>query len=391
MHFEKKDWGKRTEEIIKESNGIYIYGAGNWGCTLVRFCVQNSIIIKAILVSDTAKNMKNIYGIPVVKYDDGVIYDSLIVVAVEGVTGNNISNILRQDGHNSVLQLSSIPQGFSGYEYNEKLQKEYYKDELKVLFWQYSHEELELDSPKTFNEKIQKIKLCGENSLLTQLADKYSVRQWVRDRIGDEYLIPLLGVWNNSNDINFDLLPSKFVLKCNHGCQFNYIVDNKASLSVDDVRKTLDSWMKTNYAYKSFEMQYKDIKPCIIAEEYIENESRELYDYKFWCFNGKVEFIMFLSERKNGLKMNNYDTNWSLLPFTYNYPNSDEEIKKPQNLDKMIKVAETLSEGMEFVRVDLYLLNDGTIKFGEMTFTPASGFCNWSDSSINLELGNKIL
>jgi len=251
---------------------------------------------------------------------------------------------------------------------------------------------LNLEQPRTFNEKIQWLKLYGDTPLMTMLADKYRARFWVEEKIGPKYLIPLLGAWKSFDEIEFESLPEKFVLKCNHGCGWNAIIRDKDNINKEELKRNFDKWMKLNYAFLKggFELQYRDISPCIIAEEYLENDAEELFDYKFWCFQGKVEFIMFLSERNSHLRMNNYDREWNLLPFTYNYPNSEKQIEKPDNLDEMISLAEQLAEGFPFVRVDFYRLNNGEIKFGEMTFTPASGICGWSSEEINEKLGNLI-
>ena len=149
--------------------------------------------------------------------------------------------------------------------------------------------------------------------------------------------------------------------------------------------------MKINYAFiGGLELQYEEIKPRIIAEEYVENEDNELFDYKFWCFNGNVEFVMFLSQRNDELKMDNFDCDWNKLSFTYDYEQSGNDIPRPSKLDEMLDIAKKLSRGFPHVRVDLYLLNNGDIKFGEMTFTSDSGICNWSDEKVNYKLGNLI-
>ena len=275
--------------------------------------------------------------------------------------------------------------------YEEILSVSEYEKELKRWYKEKTGEVLDLDNPQTYNEKIQWIKLYGVTPLMITLTDKYAVREWIKQKIGEEYLVPLLGVWDRFEDIDFQQLPQKFVLKCNHGCGWNIIVKDKSQINYMDMRRKIERWLNTNYAYcGGFQLQYKDICPKIIAEEYIENNNGDLYDYKFWCFAGKVQFIMFLSERQKWLRMNNYDKNWNLLPFTYDYPNCEKEIPRPENLDKMIQIAEELAQGFPHVRVDLYRLNDGIIKFGEMTFTSCNGVCNWSDEDINYRLGTLI-
>lgn len=250
---------------------------------------------------------------------------------------------------------------------------------------------LNLDNPKTFNEKIQWLKIYDNNPLKTKLADKYLVREWIKEQIGEDYLIPLLGVWDNFDKIDFNTLPEKFVLKANHGSHWNIIVKNKAELNPQKAKKLFDKWMQRNYAFKAgYEMQYSDIKPKIIAEQYIEDSNHELNDYKILCFNGEPEFIWVDCGRytKNRTK-NIYDINWNLQPFTMSYPASKEDIPKPQHLDKMLELAKKLSKTFAFVRVDFYNV-DGKIYFGEMTFTSMSGVEKFSPENYDLKIGEML-
>ncbi|MBR1825780.1 MAG: glycosyltransferase [Alphaproteobacteria bacterium] len=249
-----------------------------------------------------------------------------------------------------------------------------------------------LDSPRTFNEKIQWLKLYDSTPIKTRLADKYLVRDWVKEKIGEEYLIPLLGVYDKFEDIDFAKLPDKFVIKCNHGCSYNIIVKDKSQLDLTDVKAKLDKWMNENYAFHAFELHYRDIQPKIIIEKYIENAgTNDLYDYKLWCFNGKVYYIQFLSERNlGGLKMAFYNRKWQKQKFVYSYPLDKKDMPKPNNLQKMILLAEKLSQGFNHTRVDFYRMNDGKLYFGEMTFTSASGICKWNDENTNRYFGSLI-
>lgn len=251
---------------------------------------------------------------------------------------------------------------------------------------------LDLDNPQTFNEKIQWMKLYDSTPIKTRLADKYLVREWVKEKIGEEYLIPLLGVWDNFDEIDFDKLPNQFVLKCNHGCGYNIIVKDKTNFDICEARKKINSWMGEDFAFKGgFEMHYSDIPRKIIAEKYIENSNNDLYDYKVWCFNGKAQYVQFLSERNtDGLKMAFYDRNWNKQDFVYSYPLDIKENPKPKNIDILLKLAEKLSESFSHVRVDFYITNDGQIYFGEMTFTSCSGMSNWQPKSTDLMLGQMI-
>lgn len=277
------------------------------------------------------------------------------------------------------------------YEFYKNLKSKRYSKELKEWFKKRTGKKLNLKKPKTFNEKIQWIKLYDNTLLKTRLADKYLVRDWVKEKIGEEYLIPLLGVWDKFDYIDFEKLPDKFVLKANHGCGWNVIVKDKSTFDIAEAKKKFDRWMKINYAFFSgLEMHYKDIHPKIIAEQYIENGDGDLYDYKVWCFNGKPKYIMFLAERQTNLKMAFYDTSWNLLPLVNSYPKYDNEVLKPGNLDELLKISEILCKNFSYVRVDFYRLDDGTFKFGEMTFTSFSGVCKWDPPEYDLILGQLI-
>lgn len=252
--------------------------------------------------------------------------------------------------------------------------------------------ELNLSNPRTYNEKVQWSKVFDSTPIKTRLADKYLVRDWVEERIGSEYLIPLLGAWDSFDEIDFDSLPDRFVLKCNHGCAYNLIVKDKSKLDMEDARRKITMWMGENFAFKAgLELHYAAIPHKIIAEEFIENVGSgdgDLYDYKFWCFDGKVKYIQFLSERNtNGLKMAFYDLDWKKQEFVYSFPLDTKDMPRPENLDEMIAVAEKLAAGFNHVRVDLYRMDDGKLYFGEMTFTSASGNCSWQPAEWDLKMG----
>ena len=277
------------------------------------------------------------------------------------------------------------------YDFYKQLSPEKYEEELKLWFERTTKENLDLANPRTYNEKLQWMKLYDSTPLKTRLADKYLVRDWVKEKIGEEYLIPLLGVWDNFDEIDFDKLPSSFVLKANHGCGWNIIVKDKNKFDINDAKRKFDNWMQMNFAFKfGLELHYMNIPPKIIVEEYLENDNNDLYDYKVFCFNGKAENIMYLSERKQGLKMAFFDLEWNKLPFTYSFPRNEADIPKPKNLDLLIKLSEKLANGFPHVRVDFYILNDGSLKFGEMTFSSASGTCKWNPPEQNYIYGNLI-
>ena len=263
---------------------------------------------------------------------------------------------------------------------------------LKEWYFDATGETLNLDNPQTCNEKIQWLKLYDSTPLKSRLADKFAVRSWIKEKIGEQYLVPLLGVWDRFDDIDFDSLPQKFVLKCNHGSGYNIIVTDKSKFDLGGARRLITTWMNEDFAFRNgFELQYSPIPRKITAEEYIETTSeRELFDYKCWCFDGKVKYIEFVSgSHTDQMKEAFYDRNWQKQDFT-NYHVFDEGFaEKPKNLDLMLELGDKLAHDFSFVRVDFYDVN-GRIYFGEMTFTPGAGIDPWIPKEADLKIGRMI-
>lgn len=265
---------------------------------------------------------------------------------------------------------------------------------LKLKFYAYMGKKLNLENPKTYNEKLQWLKLYNRKSEYTMMVDKYLVRDYIKEELGEEYLIPLLGVWENPDEIDFDTLPDKFVLKCNHNSgRGMYICKDKSKMDIEQVKVGLRAGLAQDYFLQSREWPYKDVPRKIIAEQFmVDKDDKELKDYKFFCFNGKPEVILVCSERfsKGGLRENFYDTSWNLLPMKRPaHPNSDEEILPPQNLKQMLEFAKKLSKETPFSRIDFYDIN-GRIYFGEITFFPASGFEAFEPEEWDYKLGSWI-
>lgn len=234
---------------------------------------------------------------------------------------------------------------------------------------------LDWQSLNAYTEKMQWAKFYDCNQTKTILSDKYLVREWVSKKIGEEFLIPLIGVWDKFSEIDFNTLPRQFVLKTNHGSGSVLIVKDKEKFNVANARKLFNDWMSIDYAYATgFELQYSNIKRKIIAEKYLETALGELQDYKFLCFNGVPHFCWVDLGRFGKHTRNVYNLEWELQPWNqYTYGNSKDSIPKPKNFEKMVEIATTLCQGFSHVRVDLYNV-DGVIYFGEMTFTNGCGF-----------------
>ena len=245
---------------------------------------------------------------------------------------------------------------------------------IKMKYKQVRGENLNLQTPHTFNEKIQYLKLYDRDPLYTKLVDKYEVRNFIKNKIGEEYLIPLLGVWNNFDEIDFSKLPDQFVLKCTHDSGGVIICTDKRSFNIKEAKKKIEKCLKTNYYYKGREWPYKNVKPRIIAEEYMVDESgTELKDYKIFNFNGTPKLIEVDFGRFTQHKRNIYDINWNYIDLCIEYPNDKSvNICKPQNLDIMLECAKKLSIGFPFLRTDFYNIN-GKLYFGEITLYHGSG------------------
>lgn len=238
---------------------------------------------------------------------------------------------------------------------------------------------LNLRNPRTYNEKLQWIKLYDHNPLYTTLVDKYKVKEYVAEKIGALHVIPLLGVWNNVEDIEWDKLPEKFVLKCSHDCGGLVICKDKKELDIKKSEEKLRKSLKKNYYYEGREWPYKNVKPVVFAEAYMEDEFGELRDYKFFCFDGTPKALMVGSERYNSteVKQDYFDADYNHLPFTKGHPNAAVIPQKPNGFEEMKKLAAELSKGIPAVRVDLYNIN-GVTYFGEYTFFHDGGMVEFN-------------
>lgn len=266
------------------------------------------------------------------------------------------------------------------------------KSFLEILYKRKFGKNLNLEDPKTFNEKMQWLKLYDRNPKYTNMVDKYEAKKYVSNIIGKEYIIPTLGIWDKFEDIDFKKLPNTFVLKPTHTSGNVFICKDKNQIDYKKLKKGVDKWLKRNYYYTGREWPYKNIKPRIIAETYMKNKDEVgLKDYKLMCFNGKVKCSFVCSNRnsKEGLNVDFYDLNWNKMPFTRHYPNSKENIKKPINYELMIELSEKLAADIPFVRVDFYEVN-GKLYFGELTFYPGSGFEEFYPEEYDKILGDML-
>ena len=262
---------------------------------------------------------------------------------------------------------------------------------IKAKYESVFGKELDLKDPKTFNEKLQWLKLYDRRSEYSDMVDKYEIKRIVSERIGEEYVVPTLGIWDKAEDIDFNTLPAQFVLKCTHDSASVIICTDKKEFDYVEAKEGLNSCLRKSQFKYGREWPYKYVKPRIIAEPYLVDESGvELKDYKVCCFNGKAVYLDLHFGRFLQHKKNHYDFDWNPLDFSAGTPTDYSiDFRKPQRLDDMKRVSEILSKDIPFLRVDFYSIYD-RIYVGEVTFFPGSGFNLFDPPEIDLELGNML-
>jgi len=263
---------------------------------------------------------------------------------------------------------------------------------VKVYYEYYTGKNLNLDAPKEFNEKIQWLKVFYRPRILNELVDKYAVRQYVKDKIGEHYLNHVIQITSDVGSIDFRSLPQRFVAKATHGCNFNLIVKDKSKLNEFKARLKFRKWLSKNQYYRGgMEWAYKDIPPRILLEHYLEASGKTvLDDYKFYCFHGKPMMVQIDIDRGEKHRRLFLDMSWTPLPFCKgSVPLYDDSVPEPPNFHKMGKLAEKLADNFPFVRVDLFNV-DGAIYFGEMTFYPGDGRQEFIPDEYNRIVGDML-
>jgi len=264
---------------------------------------------------------------------------------------------------------------------------------LQIYYRLIFGKKLNLKNPQTFNEKLQWLKLYNRRAEYTTMVDKYEVKKYVAERIGEEYIIPTLGVWDRFDDIDFDSLPDQFVLKCTHDSGGLVICRDKAQLDMATTKAKLEWSLNRNYYLHGREWPYEEVKPRILAEAYMEdNQTRELRDYKFFCFDGEVKALFIASDRQiegEETKFDFFDAEYNHLPFINGHPNAKTPPEKPQCFEEMKELAAKLSKGIPHLRVDFYEV-DGKIYFGELTFSHWSGMMPFEPEQWDYTFGSWI-
>lgn len=262
---------------------------------------------------------------------------------------------------------------------------------LKMVFWSLVGKRLSLNNPQTLNEKLQWLKLYDRKPEYTLMVDKYAVKKYIADKIGEQYIIPTLGVWNHFDEIDFDILPNQFVLKCTHDSGGLVICRDKAKLDMKAAKAKIEKSLRRNYYWSGREWPYKNVPPRIIAEKYMEDSHQDLTDYKMMCFNGTVQCCFTCTDlfANEGLKVTFFDRQWQKMPFTRHYPASEYIIDPPTKLKEMMDLAEHLAKNIPFIRVDFYEIA-GELYFGELTVFPGSGFEEFSPQKYDTLFKNWI-
>ncbi len=262
---------------------------------------------------------------------------------------------------------------------------------LKFVYFLKTGKCLNLDNPEGFNEKLNWLKINDRHPEYSKLVDKYEVRSVIRDKIGEGYMFPLYGVWNSYEEIDFDSLPKQFVLKCNHDSGSVKIIKDKEMINHKELKKFFSDRLRVNPYNLGREYPYRSVKPKIIAEKLMGNGKIAPCDYKFFCFSGKPTIMYIASERETDCKFTFFDMNFKRIEEIefYTHPSSSEIFAKPTTFEKMKEIAEKLSEGMPFVRIDFFEV-DGKVFFGEYTFFSCGGFYLFKPESIEKKLGDLI-
>lgn len=375
----------------KKADKVIIAGAGYIGQEMLEILKENHIYVNAFFDNKVMdKDDQRIEGIPVVKpckaYENGCLY--IIAVSIPEYRRELRLQLLELG-----VELNDTVACYCtrSYQYMSELDEKFYKEELQSRFFESFGRYIDWNNPVTYNEKINWEKINLKDERRTKLADKYLVKEWVKDKIGEEHVTKLYGVWDNANDIKFDELPKSFVLKVNNASALNIFVSDKSKIDREKTCCQLNEWLKINFAYKNLELHYRDIKPKIICEEYLPGLADTVYDYNIFCFHGKPKYIWCIKgSHKPDCKAAFYDLNWEMQPFSYLYPKDNILAPKPEKLDKMLEFSEILSKDFQHVRVDWYNLPDGRVLFGEMSFSSGAGSEHWTPEEYDIVFGNMI-
>lgn len=370
-------------ETIIDNRRIVIWGISVFGLEL-GLLLKDKGLDELLFYADNDKKKQNaIYCGNRCISSDSVREDDIVFLSVKS----------RESRYSIIKQLTKL-NVHDIYSFSPTEMQEYSEadDDIRYLraLWRIRMGyDIDFQNPKTFNEKLQWLKIYDRNPLYTNLVDKVKVKEWVSKKIGENHIIKTLGIWEKPEKIDFEILPDQFVIKCNHNSGNGMTICRNKEKEKEEIIKKLSEGLSEDYYSYFREWPYKDVEKRIIAEEFLgDNDGKGLNDYKFLCFNGQVQCSFVVSERysESGMKVDFYDKEWNRMPFIREYPASANGIDKPLNYDEMVIYAQRLSEGIPFVRVDFYEV-DGRVYFGEMTFFPGAGFEKFTPNEYDTVLG----
>lgn len=356
-----------------KGKGVIIVGAGLHGKELAGAFIDRDREVTFFFDNKEELWGLDIFGIPIKKPFNANNDDVCYVISVyDEVLRHIFRKQLAELGIPDELVLCYFP--VRCLDYHATLLPEEYRGEIDEMFRDKFGRAMNWDDPKTYNEKINWEKLNVYDDRYKILTDKSQARNWVGAKIGKEHLTEHYGMWNNLDEIDFSKLPKSFVLKANNASGRNILVKDKENFDAITFKERIDYWMSTNYMFHKFENVYDGIKPKIIAEEYLEGMAETLYDYNIYCFHGEPKYIWCIKgSHKPECTATFYDTDWKRQPFSYGYPLDIYPAPKPEKLDEMLELTKILCKDFKHVRVDWYIMPDGRILFGEMTFQTWSG------------------
>lgn len=369
----KNRWENILEKA-KESNYIVVVGASS-GTDVQSFLMENNISVSEYFDNCTLFIGTDVNGIKVSKPYKVDLEKVLYIITAK--SEKNRKELKRQL-HS--LEIESEDVELVPVYKNDKDKLPYMNgkemlEEISNIYITTMGKIPNLESPTAYTERVNANKIYMGNEKYAVLADKYLVKEYIKIELGEQYVVPLFGVWNKAEEINYDSLPDQFVLKVNNASGKNILVKNKKGLNIEETNKKLNVWLEENHEYVGFELQYRGIQPKIICEEYLDGLAENVYDYQFFCFHGEPKYIWCISgSHRVGCRASFYDLDWNMQPFSFGYPKDDQVAPRPSKLEEMIEVSKKLSKGFEHVRVDLYELPEGRVLFGEMTFQTWGGF-----------------
>lgn len=369
----KKGW-KDILEKSKESNYIVVVGASS-GTDVQSFLMENNISISEYFDNNEVLIGTSVNGVRVTKPHK--VNQEKVFYIVSARSGKNREE-LEQQLHSLKIEseyIEMVPVFKSDEEKLPYMNEKEILEEISNIYIATMGKIPNLKNPVAYTEKVNASKIYMGNEKCTLLADKYLVKEYIKNELGEQYVVPLFGVWEKAEDIDYDILPDKFVLKVNNASARNILVKNKKELNIKETNKKLNAWLGENYGYIGFSLQYRGIQPKIICEEYLDGLAENVYDYQFFCFHGEPKYIWCINgSHKAGCRASFYDLDWNIQPFSFGYPRDDRVAPRPSKLEEMIELSRKLSKGFEHVRVDLYEMPDGRLLFGEMTFQTWGGF-----------------